>query len=543
MGIENADWAKHRVSDYKVTRLSRLEHEIDELKGIDSGSVSMSATTQLRTSASLEIADIGQNINFASERVRIDVDVNGYTWPLGVFLYSSPKRTYTDSGTTISVELLGKLSILSEACTQYPYSVPANTAVVPLVKKLIEAQGETNIVATDKQKFLRSAMVWDAGTSYLKIINDLLDAINYWGLYTDGSGAFCITPYVLPEDRGLSWMFVAGENCLHTAEWTREQDILGVPNEVILVGNATGGGSDSEDKRVLTGVARNENPDSPYSYQSRGRWITHTETGVEADSTGTLFAKAQRKLQELSAPVGKIDIKNAPLPLEPNQVVLFDSQGHRAKATIQEIKYTLNPTALVDTTLKEIEVITMPTDLSTLVEKLAALSEEMEATAKLRWGILDSVEPTKVTMDGGGELTDGVEILGTAIEGDRVAVAIVNRRAIVLGGVRQKLPNGGLTVQSGWTLYYVRVERNGAMIHADFRLTGSQQSFSSGQIMTVAKLNPLISINGDGTAVGFIEKVGNFSLRVVRDNLQVVAGSGGGKFPPGDYYASITWNI
>ena len=156
---------------------------------------------------------------------------------------------------------------------------------------------------------------------------------------------------------------------------------------------------------------------------------------------------------------------------------------------------------------------------------------------------IDSVEPATVTLDGGGVLSDGVEILGTAIEGDRVAVTIANRRAIVLGGVRQKLPNGGLTVQSGWTLYYVRVERNGAMIHADFRLTGSQQSFSSGQIMTMAKLNPLISIKGDGTAVGFIEKVGNFSLRVVRDNLQVVAGSGGGKFPPGDYYASITWNI
>ena len=543
MDINSIDWAGHRVTRYTVTRLSRLEHEIGELKEVLSGSVSVSATTQLRTSASLEIADTGQGINFASERVRIDATVNGYTWPLGVFLYSSPKRSYTDAQTTISVELLGKLAILSESCTQYPYSVPANTAVVPLVKSLIEAQGETNIIATDKQKSLRSAMVWDAGTSYLKIINDLLDAINYWGLYTDGSGAFCITPYTLPEDRGISWMFVEGANCIHTAEWTREQDILGVPNQVVLVGNAAGGGGDNEDKHVLTGIARNENPDSPYSYQSRGRWITHTETGIEADSTGTLFAKAQRKLQELSAPVGKIDIKNAPLALDPNQVVLFDSQGHRAKATIQEIKYTLDPTALADTTLKEIEVITMPTDLSTLVETLAELSAKVDAAMQLRWGVLDSVEPATVTLDGGGVLSDGVEILGTAIEGDRVAVTIVNRRAIVLGGVRQKLPNGGLTVQSGWTLYYVRVERNGAMIHADFRLTGSQQSFSSGQIMTVAKLNPLISIKGDGTAVGFIEKVGNFSLRVVRDNLQVVAGSGGGKFPPGDYYASITWNI
>ena len=46
MDINSIDWAGHRVTRYTVTRLSRLEHEIGELKEVLSGSVSVSATTQ-----------------------------------------------------------------------------------------------------------------------------------------------------------------------------------------------------------------------------------------------------------------------------------------------------------------------------------------------------------------------------------------------------------------------------------------------------------------------------------------------------------------
>ena len=164
-----------------------------------------------------------------------------------------------------------------------------------------------------------------------------------------GSGAFQVRPYVPPAQRPLSWRFAEGEAAIHLPEWSREQDLAGIPNKVVLV--SQGG----DDKPALVGVARNVSLSSPASYPSRGRWVTRTETGVEASTQEVINQLAEKKLLEAQTAIAKIEIEHLPVPISTNDLVEFTSQGVRTRATIQSIKYTLSPDGLCKTTLREVQ--------------------------------------------------------------------------------------------------------------------------------------------------------------------------------------------
>ena len=110
----------------------------------------------------------------------------------------------------------------------------------------------------------------------------------------------------------------------------------------------------SQDKAALVGVATNEDPASAYSFQARGRWIVETRTGVEAANQESIDSQARRRLIDVSTPSASITIQHMPVPLQPNQVAGFSSQGHTAQGVVKEIEYTLDPTALVKTKLLEV---------------------------------------------------------------------------------------------------------------------------------------------------------------------------------------------
>lgn len=132
----------------------------------------------------------------------------------------------------------------------------------------------------------------------------------------------------------MSYLFEAGQYSIHQPGWQSEQDLSSVPNKFVVVGE----GSDSTS--ALSAVATNENPESPYSVQARGRWITRTETGAEG-SQEVLDRLAQRRLIDAMSPVAKLAVTHAIVPLEPNQVIDFRATDHTAHATIQRMSYGL----------------------------------------------------------------------------------------------------------------------------------------------------------------------------------------------------------
>ncbi|QWW20124.1 hypothetical protein I6B53_03235 [Schaalia sp. 19OD2882] len=343
-----ADLTGHRVAGFTVTLLDADEQEKGLLDGVTGGDVTLSAATRLRASGTLQVDEVGQQIDWGTDRVRIDYEANGQAWPIGVFLLSAPTQSFEDGMVSRRVELLGKLAVIDQDATVSTLSLASGTRVTDAVRQILAEAGETRMAVTDSPETLKSQMVWDPGTSKLTVINDLLDAIGYWALSPDGAGVLQVRPYVRPAARPQSWTFAEGEQAVHSAKWDLEQDLADVPNRVVLVGQG------SDDKPALVGVASNEDPDSPFGFPARGRWVTRTETGVEASSQEVIDSLARRRLIDASTPVATIRMTHMPLPLSPNDLVTWDTGGHKARATIHEIAYGLDPTALCRTTLKEV---------------------------------------------------------------------------------------------------------------------------------------------------------------------------------------------
>lgn len=338
----------HRQGGYRVTLLDMGDRVIRRLDGVTGGTITLSNSTRLRASGSLNLTQACGDIDWMTQRVRIDYTANGQTWGLGVFLLSAPTRSYGETGSTWSVDLSSPLAVPDADCVDSTYTVKAGTNLVGMAEGILHESGLERLSITPSTSVATSDMIYDPGKSKLTIVNELLSAAGYWSAYPDGVGLVHLDPYTRPAARSIVYDFREGARSIHLPEWEREQDMAGVPNKIVFVSQG------SADKAALVGVAVNDDLSSPYSYPSRGRWIVETRTGVEAANQESIDLQARRRLIDVSTPSAAITLQHMPVPIQPNQVVGFTSQGHAAKGVVKEIEYTLDPTALVKTKLLEV---------------------------------------------------------------------------------------------------------------------------------------------------------------------------------------------
>lgn len=311
--------------------LDSEDRPLGALDGVTGGSAEIVAQSILGGSGTLNLDHRG-DIDWMLNRVGVTCVDGDLSWPVGVYLLTSPTENHTEFGLTYDVGLLTKMNVISEDTVEARYSLAAGTPIIATVKAIITSTGETRIAATDSTATLAAGLTWEAGTSKLTIINDLLQAAGYWSLWCDGSGMFRVEPYTDPASRPVSFDFEHGERSLHMPDWGREQDHTSVPNKVVVVGQG-------DDKTApLVGVATNEDPASPYSYQARGRWITATFEGVEGSTQAVFDLLAARKLREAMTPVSRLTVTHALMPLEPNALVAFSPEDDvRRLATVQRM--------------------------------------------------------------------------------------------------------------------------------------------------------------------------------------------------------------
>src|SRR5690606_2446751 len=298
----------------------------------------------------LDLADV----DWFRDRIRIWWEVqDGPTWPLGTFIISSPSDQYQDGWVSKPVELLDKLAVLQQDAVPRSYSLEAGTVVTAAIANLILEAGETAMAITDSEATLPNGAVWPPGTPRLSIINDLLDSINYFSLWTDGMSRYRAAPYVRPDARPPSYQFRQGDLAIHSPEWQREQDLYSVPNRVVLVTQ----GSAEEEALVSVYPESEEESDAllgPLGYTGRGRWITMTEEGVEAVSQEALDSLARQRLLDQVSPVANLQVQHQAVPLNLNDTVRFASSGYESLAVVQSMTYTLEAGAMVTASWREV---------------------------------------------------------------------------------------------------------------------------------------------------------------------------------------------
>lgn len=331
------DWSRSRSPRWVVDLLDRTEEPSDTLTGVLGGSVRIARYTRLGGHADVRLnATDHAKINYFSDRIRITYDPGSPglpSIPMGVYVFDSPSDFYGYT-TEHKCGLLPKTAIIDRDSVTNTYSLAKGSAIIPEVVALIESTGESSIAVTDSDATTSVDLAFDAGESKLTIINELLAAANYSALWVDGSGQFRVEPYVEPSKRPIKYVFEPGKASIHKPVWSRSQDILSVPNRVVVLSPGTG-----EDPPII-GVAENTDPDSPYSIPNRGVISRQEQVSDMADANAAT-SHAEMLLHEGMTPVATLEVEHAIVPLEPGDLVRFTSRGDRL-ATVREMNFSFD---------------------------------------------------------------------------------------------------------------------------------------------------------------------------------------------------------
>lgn len=365
------DLSPVRQADYRVMLTTPDGQDIGLLDGVESGSVTLSATSRLRASGQLSLTETAQEINWFNMHARVDyVPVGMEGWPVATFVMSSPTRSVNDHRVTRDVELLSTLAYLDRMATdsieqvvnvhltdEERYSLIGRYAARARNLRM----GFTQFLKWSRPAPILEAIVYDVGTNVLTMFNECARLVGWGALTPDPYGVITGGPYVRPSRRPVSYVFREGDSAIHSADWTIDRDIFSVPNVVVCVGTPGSDETQRGDNKygagptpAAVGIARNDDPRDPLSTVNRGE-IMHVETGVKATSQAAINQVAQRILTEKAMPAASLVIEHLPINIRPGDVVEFISQGQRLRGVVQEMKIPLSPTALVTTTIKEIQ--------------------------------------------------------------------------------------------------------------------------------------------------------------------------------------------
>lgn len=232
--------------------------------------VRMNSSGEIKSSLRGSFVDPGDAVNWLSDQIRAEIIIDGTTHHIGVFLPASVRQIEDSTSKIVTIEAYDRCWILRDTVAESMYFIPAGTNYIEAVTNLLTAAGIALIQATPSTETLAEDREdWEMGTSYLKIINQLLSEINYKALWFNQDGVAILEPESIPtannikhtlDDTTVKSLIIPGIN--------RETDVYKSPNVFICVCS----NPDKDD--VMVARSENTNPQSPLSTKRRGRSIT-----------------------------------------------------------------------------------------------------------------------------------------------------------------------------------------------------------------------------------------------------------------------------
>ena len=270
-------------------------------------------------------------------------------WTVGTFIVESPTRVLTERSRTAQelnlFDMMYRLDVQTSTVAEWVAHKGSN--IIDTVRHLLDRQGIKHAIEDSPETFA-SQMSWEAGTSYLRMVNDMLVAANFTAIYADPQGILRAGPARAVSSRAVAWRFRDDSTGLRYApEMTHNKDEFSIPNEVVLVSR-----SDDPDVPPLSASARDK--DSPYGSKARGMVITKVEE-VDASSAAILQQRANLRLEEVQRPASTFVIQHPPLPLAMSDVaeLVRVRHGIDVKTVVEKTAFD-DSTGLAETTVREV---------------------------------------------------------------------------------------------------------------------------------------------------------------------------------------------
>ena len=163
---------------------------------------------------------------------------------LGVFSLTTPERAVGWTPETYACSGFDRLYLLHRPVGD-SYAIVAGTGYLAAVRSVVTAAGLSGVEldGTAEAKTLPTDMTWPlrpvsgtvGSTTWLNIVNDLLAAVSYRGLWADENGVFRSEPYVNPITRAPEFTFTVDAQTIVGEDRTYVQDIWAVANRWVFI--------------------------------------------------------------------------------------------------------------------------------------------------------------------------------------------------------------------------------------------------------------------------------------------------------------------
>ena len=262
-------------------------------------------------------------------------------------LASADQTDFKATAGKCTATLYGTLKVLSDELCDETLTVAAGTDPVAWARSACEAR-RLPVAAQAYGGALAGALVFDAGTSYLSVVNRLLSAAGYASARTDAYGRVLMAPYRDPSGAAPAFSVdEAGGGLLCSPEVSRTRASSSVHNVVTLVGT-------DADGNPLRAQARNDSASSRWSTAARGRVLSRYEQVADVTTQAALQAKADAYLREEGMLVEAVELEHFWRPISVGDAVRLElpSYGLEGAFSVKSRTVELSPGMRCTTTVR-----------------------------------------------------------------------------------------------------------------------------------------------------------------------------------------------
>ena len=242
-------------------------------------------------------------VDWLYDEIKPILVIDGEEEPLGVLMPSTVTPKESKGETTLEIQAYDRCWRVRDNKVEGALYLSSGTAYIDAVEQLLTSSGIATIIVTPSEAVLaEDRQDWETGTSYLKIINDLLKEINYKQLWFNQYGFAILEPASTPTAENIQHIFtnqkpdprnqkeVAAIRLL--PQISRKTDIYQAPNVFLCIC------SNADKDAGMKATAENNNPQSPLSTIRRGRRIVKEIKVDNIESQEALQTYADRLLYE-----------------------------------------------------------------------------------------------------------------------------------------------------------------------------------------------------------------------------------------------------
>ena len=274
--------SKGFTARYYATTVDPLTWRDGQVFNITGGSIKLTEDG-LRESADIQTKDFDP---YAEHWVRIYLDARQddeepELVPLFTGLASLPNKTYNGRKQSSAVQCYSVLKPAEDVLLPLGWYANAGTNGARLIYELLSEVIPAPISIDGVSPAIDQTIVAESGETRLSIVDYILTIID-WRLRIDGRGEITICPAAAEPVAE----FDADSYDVIGLDVTVENNWYDCPNVFRAI---------SDD---VMAIARDEDPNSRYSIQNRGREVWMEDTGVSLSTNETIGQYAQRRLKE-----------------------------------------------------------------------------------------------------------------------------------------------------------------------------------------------------------------------------------------------------